>query len=77
MEKKESVGRIEQLLRTRKYTDKERDHLIDITNKQWGTVYNKTEKKFEKERTYGEYGLIIQRWYENIVRRCEEVNYVV
>lgn len=77
MEKKDSIGFVEQLLRNRKFTPKERNHLIDITNKQWGVVYNKTTRKFENERTYSEYGLIIRRWYENVVRVCEERNYVM
>lgn len=77
MGKKESIGTIEWLLKTRKYTEKERNQIIDLTNKQWNTTYNKTDKKFEKQESYGQYGIILRRWYEVIIRKCEEKNYAM
>ncbi|QCQ57663.1 hypothetical protein ACHELOUS_66 [Vibrio phage Achelous] len=77
MDREESVGTIEWLLKTRKYTEQERNQIIDATNKTWGTVYDKTDRKFEKEETYGQYGLILRRWYENVVPVCEEKSYAM
>ncbi|QQO38468.1 hypothetical protein VPG01_110 [Vibrio phage VPG01] len=47
MDKQTSIGIIEWLLKTRKYTEKERNQIIDSTNNQWNTIYDKTERKFK------------------------------
>lgn len=77
MDKKESIGTIEWLLKTRKYTETERNQLIDMVNEKWSTVYDKTRRKFQKECTDGMYGLIIRRWYEDIIKESEEKNYAM
>lgn len=77
MDRKQSIGMIEHLLKTRTYTEQERNHIIDMTNKQWNTVYNKTDRKFQRCGSDSMYGLTLRRWYEDIIRGVEEKNYVV
>lgn len=77
MDKKESVGRAEHLLRTRTYSEYERNRIIDITNKQWGTIFCKSTGKFQNQCTYGQYGLTLRRWYEDVITKQEEDKYVV
>lgn len=77
MDKKESVGTLEYLLRARKYTEKERDQIIDLCEKQHGTIYDKTRGKFQRRCTYSQYGITLRSWYEDIIKKCEEKNYAV
>lgn len=77
MDKKETVGILENLLKSRKYTEKEQNQIIDLCNKQHNTIYDKTEKKFKRECTDGQYGLILRRWTENILSNLEVQEYVV
>ncbi|QKN85713.1 hypothetical protein KNV09_gp069 [Vibrio phage Athena] len=78
MDREESVGTIEWLLKTRKYTEQERNHIIDLANKTWGAIYDKTERKFKRRVfTCPLVGNTIYNKFYAVVPDHEEENYAM
>ncbi|BBL19277.1 hypothetical protein KIT04_108 [Vibrio phage KIT04] len=77
MDKIESIARAENLLKSRKYTEFERNRIIDLTNERWGTVFDKSRGKFQEEFTIHQFGIILSRSYNDVVNRSEEEQYAV
>ncbi|QIG60689.1 hypothetical protein VPT02_113 [Vibrio phage VPT02] len=77
MDKVESIARVENLLKSRKYSEKERNHIIDLTNKRWGTIFDKSRNKFQEEFTIHQFGIILSRNYYDVVNRSEREQYAM
>lgn len=77
MDKDTSIGTIEWLLKHRNYTENERNHIIDLTNKKWNTIYDKTERKFKSQTIFHQFGIILHKAYHVVIPDHEEENYAM
>ncbi|AUG85079.1 hypothetical protein FDJ19_gp072 [Vibrio phage Ceto] len=77
MGKEESIGTIEWLLKTRKYTEQERDHIITMACKNWGLLYDKASKKFKYEFHIHQFGLTLHKAFYDLIPENEEENYAM
>jgi hypothetical protein len=74
---KEDIGKIEWLLKTRTYTEKERNSIIDLVTRKSNIIYDKEEKKFMYEVLIHKFGLNINSWLEEVVPSDEEKEYAM
>lgn len=77
MDKEESIGKVEHLLRTRKYTEFERNRLVDLTNEKWGTIFDKSRGKFQQASHIHQYGITLYKRYYDVIPENEEDDHVV
>lgn len=62
------IKSIEFKLNTLKYSDAERNRIIDLTNKEYNLIYDKTRKKFQNQLTISKYGIILHKSLSDVVK---------
>lgn len=74
----DALGHIEWLLRTRTFTEAERDRILDLAMQGNDMIiYDKSERKFRKKVISWVYGVRMNSWWEDLFTQGERNEYAV